>query len=311
MPPAGQLLSRRTELLAVLVLVAITAVWGATFVVVKDAIERMPVMAFLAWRFGIAALVMVVLRPRAMAGLGPDGRRAGLLLGLALGIGYAAQTVGLKTTPASISGFITGMFVVFTPIFAGLLLRRAVGWSAWIAVALATAGLALISLRGFSIGSGELLTLVCAACFALHIVGLGEWSAGSDAYGLAVVQLLAVTLLCALAAVPAGGLGPPPDAGVWGAIALTAILATAFAFVGQTWAQAHLPPARASVILTLEPVFAGIFGVGFDGDHLGPRTLAGAALVLTAMLVTELTPRSPGVAARPARRFAPRPARSR
>ena len=120
------------------------------------------------------------------------------------------------------------MFVVFTPVFAALLLRRAAGLAACFAVALATAGLALISLRGFSIGGGELLTLACVVCFALHIVGLGEWSAGADAYGLAVVQLLAVTGLCAIAAVPVGGLGPPPDAVAWGAIGLTAILATAF-----------------------------------------------------------------------------------
>lgn len=271
-----------------LALVAITAVWGATFVVVKDAIDRMPVMDFLTWRFGLATLVMLGLRPRSVAGLGPAGRRAGLALGLALGAGYAVQTLGLQTTPASVSGFITGMFVVFTPLFAGLLLRRRVSRAAWVAVALATAGLALISLRGFSIGGGELLTLACAACFALHIVGLGEWSPGSEAYGLAVVQLLTVTGLCAVAAIPAGGLGPPPDAGVWGAIALTAIPATAFAFVGQTWAQAHLPPARAAVILTLEPVFAGLFGVWLGGDRLGARTLGGAALVLAAMLVTEL-----------------------
>ncbi len=281
----------RAEALAVLALVAITAVWGSTFVLVKDAVDRMPVMDFLAWRFGLAALVMLALRPRCVAALGPAGCRAGGWLGLALGLGYAAQTFGLRTTPASISGFITGMFVVFTPIFAGGLLRRPVGRAAWIAVGLATAGLALISLRGFSIGGGELLTVGCAACFALHIVGLGEWSAGSDAFGLAVVQLLVVTALCGLAALPAGGLGPPPNAGVWGAVGLTAILATAFAFVGQTWAQAHLPPARAAVILTLEPVFAGVFGVLVGGDRLGLRTLGGATLVLVAMLVTELAPR--------------------
>lgn len=284
--------SRRTEVLGVLVLVGITAVWGSTFVVVKDAIERMPVMALLTWRFGLAAVVMLALRPRSVAGLGPPGRRAGLLLGLALGAGYAAQTLGLQTTPASTAGFITGMFVVFTPLFAGLLLRRPVGRAAWAAVVLATVGLALISLRGFSVGGGELLMLACAACFALHIVGLGEWSPGSDSYGLAVVQLLAVTALCAVAALPAGGLAPPPDAGVWAAVLVTAIAATAFAYVGQTWAQAHLRPARVAVILTLEPVFAGVFGVWIDGDRLGARTFAGAALVVAAMLVTELAPRS-------------------
>ncbi len=285
---------RHTELLAVATLIAITAVWGATFVVVKDAIARMPVLDFLAWRFGIATVAMLVLRPRSLASLPSSGRRAGALLGVALGVGYVAQTFGLQTTPASVSGFITGMFVAFTPVFAGLLLRRRVGRSAWGAVVLATAGLALLALRGFAIGGGEALTLACAMAFALHIVGLGEWSSSYDAFGLAVVQLAVVTVLCAVVAVPAGGLGSPPDAGVWAALALTAVFATALAFVGQTWAQGHLPPARAAVVLTMEPVFAGIFGVVVGGDRLGPRAVAGAVLVIGAMLVAELGPRRGG-----------------
>ena len=111
------------------------------------------------------------------------------MLGVALGAGYVAQTVGLQHTPASVSGFITGLFVVFTPLCAGVLLRKRVGAMTWPAVALATVGLGLISLHGFSIGGGEALTLLCALAFALHIVGLGEWSPSYDASGLAVVQL--------------------------------------------------------------------------------------------------------------------------
>lgn len=283
--------SRRTELGAAAALIGVTAIWGSTFVVVKDAIDRMPVMAFLTWRFAIATLVMLALRPHTLARLGPDGRRAGAVLGVALGFGYVAQTVGLQTTPASVSGFITGMFVVFTPLIAGALLRRAVGGTAWFAVALATAGLALISLRGWSIGGGELLTVGCALAFACHIVGLGEWSSSYEAFGLAVVQLATTTALCAVAALPAGGLAPPPDARVWGAIAVTAVAATALAFVVQTWAQAHLAPTRAAVVMTMEPVFAGMFGVLLGGESLPARTLAGAGLVVVAMLLTELGPR--------------------
>lgn len=288
----GRAPSRGAEPLPVLALVAITAVWGATFTVVKDAIGRMPTMDFLTWRFAIAAVAMAALRPRSVGSIGPAGRRAGALLGGALGVGYISQTVGLQTTRASVSGFITGMFVVFTPLLAGALLGRPVGRTAWLAVALATAGLGLIALRGFSVSGGAVLTLICAFCFALHIVGLGEWSPSYDAFGLAIVQLAVVAGLCGVVALPAGGLAPPPDAGVWAAIALTALLATAFAFVGQTWAQTHLPPARAAVILTLEPVFAGVFGVLVGGDALGFRTLAGAAAVVAAMLVAELGPRA-------------------
>lgn len=273
-----------------LALTGITAVWGSTFVVVKDAVGRMPVTDFLTWRFGIAAAAMLVLRPRTVAALGPAGRRAGLVLGVALGAGYLLQTLGLQTTSAAVSGFVTGMFVVLTPLGAALLLHTRPGRPALAAVVLATAGLALLSLHGLAVGGGELLTLGCAAAFALHIVGLGRWAATFDAFGLAVVQLLTTTALCAAVALP-GGLVVPPDAGVWAALVLTALAATALAFLVQTWAQAHLPPTRAAVIMTMEPVFGGVFAVVVGGESLGPRALVGAALVLAAMLLTELGPR--------------------
>lgn len=271
-------------------LLGVTAVWGSTFVVVKDAIARMPVSDFLTWRFALAALAMLVLRPRSVAGLGPRGRRSGALLGVALGAGYLLQTLGLQTTGAAVSGFLTGMFVVLTPLGAAVLLHQPPGRTAWAAVGLATLGLGLLSLHGFSIGHGELLTLGCAAAFALHIVGLGRWAPCYDAFGLAVVQLITVAVLCGLLAGPTG-LSLPPDAGVWGALALTALAATALAFVVQTWAQAHLAPTRAAVVMTMEPVFGGLFAVLVAGERLGGRALVGAALVLAAMLLTELGPR--------------------
>ncbi len=273
-----------------LALVGVTAIWGSTFVVVKDAVEKMPVTDFLTWRFALAALAMLLLRPRSVASLGTTGRRAGVLVGLALGTGYLLQTLGLQHTSAAVSGFITGMFVVLTPLGAAVLLRTPPPALSWVAVAVATVGLGLLSLQGFSIGIGELLTLGCAAAFALHIVGLGQWASSYDAFGLAVVQLLTTAALCAVVAVP-GGLAMPPDASVWGALVLTALAATALAFVVQTWAQAHLSPTRAAVVMTMEPVFGGIFAVLLAGEVLGPRTLAGAALVLVAMVLTEVGPR--------------------
>jgi drug/metabolite transporter (DMT)-like permease len=280
----------RKDRSATLALVGVTAIWGSTFVVVKDAVAAMPVTDFLTWRFSLAALVMLLLRPRSVAALGRSGRRAGALVGLALGAGYLLQTLGLQHTSAAVSGFITGMFVVLTPLGAAVLLRQPPPAAAWLAVGVATVGLGLLSLHGFAIGSGELLTLGCAAAFALHIVGLGRWASSHDAFGLAVVQLLTTALLCGLVAVP-GGLVVPPDAGVWGALALTALAATALAFVVQTWAQAHLAPARAAVVMTMEPVFAGVFAVLVAGEVVGPRMLVGAALVLTAMVLTEVGPR--------------------
>jgi drug/metabolite transporter (DMT)-like permease len=273
-----------------LALVGVTAIWGSTFVVVKDAVEHMPVTDFLTWRFALAALAMLVLRPRSVAALGRSGRRAGVIVGVALGAGYLLQTLGLQHTSAAVSGFITGMFVVLTPLGAAVLLRKPPGAAAWTAVGVATVGLGLLSLHGFSVGPGELLTLGCAVAFALHIVGLGQWASSYDAYGLAVVQLLTTSAMCAVVAVP-GGLAVPPTWSVWGALALTALAATALAFVVQTWAQAHLAPTRAAVVMTMEPVFSGLFAVLLAGEVLGLRTLLGAVLVLIAMVLTEVGPR--------------------
>lgn len=271
-------------------LVAVTAVWGSTFVLVKDAIAREPVMDFLAWRFLIATVAVLAVRPHSLVRLGPVGRRAGVLLGLALAAGYITQTLGLQTARATVSGFITGLFVVFTPLVAGLVLRRRIPATAWAGVAVATVGLALLSLRGLSIGRGEALTLLCAIAYAVHIVGLERWSAAYVPDGLAVVQLGTVAVLCGVWAI-AGGLALPPDAGVWGAILLTGLAGTAVAFFVQTWAQAHLPATRAAVVMTMEPVFAGIFGVAVGGDQVTLRLVLGAALVLAAMFLVELGPR--------------------
>jgi drug/metabolite transporter (DMT)-like permease len=183
------------------------------------------------------------------------------------------------------------MFVVFTPVIAWAVLRQPIGPAVWLGVALATFGLALISLNGFSIGFGELLTLGCAALFGAHIVGLGQWSTSSDAYGLTVIQLGVVALLCLVASPLQGGMVLPPNTGVWVAIVFLALVATALAFLAQTWAQTYMSAPRAAIVLTLEPVFAGIFGVTLGGDTLTGRILAGGACIVAAMYVVELGPR--------------------
>lgn len=286
--------SQRT--LATIALLATTAVWGATFVTVQDAVEQMPVMPFLFWRFLLAFGALAVLRPASAVRLSRDQWRHGLQLGLLLGSAYVLQTFGLLHTSATVSGFITGMFVVFTPIIGWALVRQPVDPSVWTGVGLATLGLALISLDGFSMGYGELLTLGCAALFAGQIVGLGQWSTPSDAYGLTVLQLGVVALLCAAAALVGGqgeGIALPPDAGVWAAVVFLALVATALAFLAQTWAQAHMSAPRAAIVLTTEPVFAGIFGVTLGGDSLTLRIVLGGACILAAMSIVEFGPSRP------------------
>lgn len=276
--------------MAVLALLVVTASWGSTFFLIKDVVARMPVPDFLAVRFLVAAAALAVLRPGAVRRLHPSARWHGAALGGVYGLAQILQTAGLQHTSASVSGFVTGMYVVLTPLFAAALLGQRVGAVAWSAVGIATAGLAVLSLHGFTVGYGELLTLGCAGLYALHIVGLGAWSGGHDAYGLSVVQMGVIAAVCVLAAVP-DGVTLPPDTGAWAGVVYTALVAGALALLLQTWAQAHLPPTRAAVIMTTEPVFAGLFAVLLGGESVTVRLVTGGALVLAAMYLAELGPR--------------------
>jgi drug/metabolite transporter (DMT)-like permease len=279
--------------LAITALIAVTAVWGWTFVIVKDAITRMPVMDFLAVRFTIAALVMFIVRPTCVRYITRRSLWRGIVLGILLGSSYITQTFGLQWTSPAVSGFITGMAVVFTPIIAWLLVHHKINRNTWIAVGLAIIGLALLSLHGWSFGSGELLTLACALFVAFHIIGLGEWSKQHEVYSLALVQITTVAIISLLAATP-GGITLPPDATVWETIGITAILATAFAFFTQTWAQSILSPTLTAVVLTMEPVFAGIFSVAFGAEQLTVRLVIGGVCVLVAMLIAQLKTKAAG-----------------
>ena len=244
-------------------------------------------MDFLAVRFTVATFVMFALRPTCLRGMTLQGLRRGVALGMVLGAGYITQTYGLRFASATVSGFITGMFVVLTPVISWLILGKKVNRNTILAVVLATVGLALLSLHGWSVGAGELLTLACAVFFAVHIVGLGEWSAKYDAYGFALLQITTVAVIALLAALP-GGIKLPPDASTWGTVGITAVFATAAAFLVQTWTQSLVPAVTAAIIMTMEPVFAGIFGVLFGKNQLTVQIIFGAVCVLTAMLMVAL-----------------------
>ncbi len=278
--------------IAVALLLIVTAIWGGTFVVVHEVIRHESVLSFLAWRFWVAGLVLIAIRPRAAVALSATGRRQGLILGAILATGYITQTFGLKFATPTVSGFITGLFVVFTPILTGVILGRHISIGAWAAVALATAGLAALSLHGFAIGRGELLTVIAALSFASHIVGLAAWSTAADAYALTIWQLCTTAMICTIGAPFFGGLQLPHSGSSWMAIAFLGVAATSFAFLVQTWAQVHLSPTRTAVILTMEPTFAGVFGVTVGGDALTWRVLTGGLCIITAMYLAELGPDS-------------------
>jgi len=281
---------RRLALLATVTLLAMTACWGSTFFLIHDLLDRVPAVDFLAIRFGIASLAMLLLAPRAVARLSPELRRHALVLGALYGIAQILQTIGLAHTPASVSGFITGMYVVCTPLLAAAILQTRITAITWGAVLLAVGGLAVLTLEGFSIGYGETLTLLAAILYALHIVGLGAWSRPADAIGMSILQCLMITAICFAAAVP-DGITLPDRAGDWIAIVYMALFAGAAALLGQTWAQAHLPPTRSAIIMSMEPVFAAFFAVLLGGESVTARMVVGGAMVLAAMLVVELVPR--------------------
>jgi drug/metabolite transporter (DMT)-like permease len=276
--------------IAVLALLSVAAAWGSTFFLTKDLLLRMDVADYLVLRFAIAAVVLILLHPSAMSRLSSLDRGRGVALGLTYGVAQLLQTEGLRHTSASVSGFVTGMYVVFTPLLAAVILRQRIGRWAWIAVALATLGLAVLSLRGLSTGPGELLTLASAALYALHIVGLGAWSTPANAFGLSTLQMLVIVAVCTLGALP-GGFTLPGGAGDWARVVYMALVAGAFALIVQTWAQAHLAPTRAAIAMTMEPVFASGFAVLFGGESLTLRMVAGGALVVGAMYLVELAPR--------------------
>jgi drug/metabolite transporter (DMT)-like permease len=282
--------SRRITALATLGLLAMTAVWGSTFVLIKDVVGRMPVADFLAVRFVIAALTMLLLFARPVLRLGRGQIARGLLLGVVYGIGQLLQTWGLSLIAPSVSGFATGMYVMFTPILAMLLLRQRMAGVVWLAVALSTAGLALLSLNGVSVDLGVWLTLASAALYALHIVGLGQWSRQGEAFGMSAVQMMAIAAVCLLATAPHGPL-LPPDPKAWLAVLYMALVAGAGAMLMQTWAQSHLPAARAAIVMTTEPVFAAAFAVALGSDVLSWRMVVGGGLILVAMYLVELMPR--------------------
>ena len=281
---------RPATLLATLALLLVTACWGSTFFLIKDLLERVPVLDFLAVRFAVATVVLVLIFPRALGKLDAAARRQAVVLGVLYGLAQILQTAGLAHTPASVSGFITGMYVICTPLLAAPLLKQRIGLMTWGAVLLAMAGLGVLTLSGFSIGYGEALTLVAAVLYALHIVGLGAWSTAEAAIGMTIVQLAVITTICLVVTAP-GGIVLPQTVGDWASVLYMAVFAAGLALAAQTWAQAHLPPTRAAIIMSMEPVFAALFAVVLGGEDATLRMLVGGSMVLAAMLTVELAPR--------------------
>lgn len=215
-----------------LAMLATAAVWGGSFVVMKDSLEQQDVYSFLSSRFLLASLLMFLYRPNVFKGLNIKFVRQAILAGLLLGGGYIFQTLGLSKTTVSNTGFVTGLYLVFTPLISLAILKRHVLRIQWAAVFIATAGLFLISYNGISIGLGETLVLISAFLYGAHFVALGEWSDGGNTYALTLIQIMTVSALATICAL-INGYQIAPNSGVWLSIAFTALFATFLAFFGS------------------------------------------------------------------------------
>lgn len=271
-------------------LVGVAAVWGLTFVMVKDAIETLPVMTFLAYRFTGAAALVALVWGRRLRTLSAEGWKAGIVMGGFLTGGYILQTVGLQYTTASNAGFITGMFVVLTPLFGALALGQRAGRPAWIAGGVSACGLFLLSGVGGVHLLGDALVFGCACSFSWHILVTDKGVRRHHFGALVVVQLGVCGLFSLVVATVMGDLEVPSSQTVWSALAVTAVFASALGFFLQTYAQRHAPPARTALILASEPAFAGLFAFLLAGETLGLLGWTGAALILAAIVTVEVVP---------------------
>jgi drug/metabolite transporter (DMT)-like permease len=273
---------KESKVFSSIALMAVAAIWGSAFLSMKGTLERLDVNSFLTWRFTIATLLLIAIRPSVLKKINLAFLKKGVLLGVFFSSGYIFQSFGLTLTTVSNTGFITGLYVVLTPIIAAAILRKNITLVEWFAVSVATVGLALLSFNGVKFGIGELLVLVSAFFFAFHIIGLGEWSKGLDTYALTVLQLGTCAVVTFFASFKSG-FKAPPDSGVWWSVVYTAIFATALAFIVQTWAQSFIAPSTVGVILAAEVVFAAAFGIWLLNEPVTLRIALGGLLVLASM----------------------------
>jgi len=274
---------------AVLFLTGITAIWGWSFVVVKESVSVYPVFSFLSLRFLLGALVLAPFLGKSVFAIERNALAAGAILGLFLFSGYAFQTTGLLYTTPAHSGFITGLFVVFTPLFEALIFKKKPHVVVVLSLVLSTAGLFVLSYDPGAGGMniGDFFSLVCAIIYAFHLIFIDRFSKTMDTLQLAFLQLVSVSALSFAGAVVTGSAFlPVPNAAVKG-VALTALFATALSYYVQTTYQKATTATEAALIFTLEPIFAGVFAYFMWGERITIRTLAGGVLIFSGIVISQ------------------------
>ncbi|MEQ2130162.1 DMT family transporter [Caldanaerobacter subterraneus] len=272
-----------------IVLTLVTMIWGSTFIIVKNAIQSLPVYNFLFIRFLLAFLLLAAIFYKKLKKIDKSTLMAASLIGTMLFLGYAFQTMGLLYTTASKSGFITGFSVVLVPILEAILLKRKPTKAATVGVVLAFIGLILLTTNiDLSINIGDFLTLLCAFAFAMHIVLISKYASKMDTYLLATVQIGMVALLSGIVSLIFEKPFIPTSLDVWGAIIITGVFATAFAFVAQNTMQAYTTATHTALIFSLEPVFAALAAYLIAGETMSIRAIIGGAFMLAGIILSEL-----------------------
>ena len=272
---------------AELALVAITVIWGSTFVLVKEALADVSTILFLALRFGLAALVLAAVYRKSL-------RRSGLWPGVAAGcllfVAYWFQTSGLKLTTASKSAFLTGLSIPMVPLLGSFVYKIRPRLFEAVGIGIATLGMALMTLpsSGFAINRGDVLSIFCAIAFAMHIVLVSHYTPMTGFETLAVTQIAVAALLGILTFRVAEPVRFQANPRVAIAVVVTGLLATAVAFTTMAWAQQYTTATRSALILALEPVVAWVTSYALFGETLSFRGQAGAGLILAGVLMVEL-----------------------
>jgi drug/metabolite transporter (DMT)-like permease len=283
-----------------LAILFISLIWGATFVVVKEALRDASTFVFLFLRFTLATVLLwLFFRARRSTPASHGGRMGwlgGLFCGVCLFAGFAFQTAGLRLTTASKSAFLTGLYIVLVPLLASLVNKSVPRLAEVAGIAAATAGTGLLSLTGdgWSWNAGDTLTVLGAAAFAMQILALDRWSKRMSVETLSLLQIASVAVF-SLAMIAFWETPQWRWSGrLAGALAVTAVFATSLSFTLQTWAQRHTTPTRAALIFATEPVFAGLTAWLAAGEAWTGRMAAGAGLILTGILLVEMKPRRAG-----------------
>jgi drug/metabolite transporter (DMT)-like permease len=271
-------------------LLIIVIIWGSTFALIKGVIDTIPPYTYLAYRFLLAALILVVIFWKRLKKLNIMILKKGSLIGIFLFLGYTLQTVGLKYTTATKAGFITGFSVVLVPIISFLLLKEKVSRDSVTGVALATLGLWFLNYNSsFSFNLGDFLVLLCAFSFAMHIISVGLFSKKLDYVLLAITQVTVVFILSLFMALiferPAIHFSYSSD--IWWSILITGIFATALAFYMQNRFQRHSTATKTAIIFSGEPLFAAIFAYILIGEKVGLIAWAGGLLIIFGMIVSQ------------------------